>query len=61
MQPLPAAPCEISTWSYKRKVSKNAHVVSARNSIASLSATLARRWTFASRKRYWRSIGATNV
>ena len=31
MQPLPAAPFEISTWVYKRKVSKNAHVVWARN------------------------------
>ncbi|TFC33906.1 IS21 family transposase [Cryobacterium sp. MDB1-18-2] len=31
MQPLPAAPFEISTWSYKRKVNKNAHVVWARN------------------------------
>jgi hypothetical protein len=31
LQPPPAAPCEISTWSYKRKVSKNAHVVWARN------------------------------
>jgi transposase len=31
MQPLPAAPFEISTWSYKRKVGKNAHVVWAKN------------------------------
>ncbi|MBG6181906.1 hypothetical protein IWX62_003131 [Arthrobacter sp. CAN_A1] len=31
MQPLPAAPFEISTWSYRRKVNKNAHVVWARN------------------------------
>jgi len=31
MQPLPAATFEISTWSYKRKVNKNAHVVWARN------------------------------
>ena len=31
MQPLPAAPFEISTWSYKRKVNQNAHVVWARN------------------------------
>lgn len=31
LQPLPAAPFEISTWSYKRKVNKNAHVVWARN------------------------------
>jgi hypothetical protein len=30
-QPLPAAPFEISTLSYKRKVNKNAHVVWARN------------------------------
>ncbi len=27
MQPLPAVPFEISTWSYQRKVSKNGHVV----------------------------------
>jgi hypothetical protein len=31
MQPLPAAAFEISTWSYKRKVNKNAHVVWAKN------------------------------
>ena len=31
MQPLPAAPFEISTWSYRRKVNKNAHVVWAKN------------------------------
>ncbi|MCY0905721.1 IS21 family transposase [Arthrobacter sp. H14-L1] len=31
LQPLPAAPFEISSWSYKRKVNKNAHVVWARN------------------------------
>jgi transposase len=31
LQPLPAVPFEISTWSYKRKVNKNAHVVWARN------------------------------
>ncbi|MBC7594811.1 MAG: IS21 family transposase [Kineosporiaceae bacterium] len=31
MQPLPAASFEISTWSYKRKVGKNAHVVWAKN------------------------------
>jgi len=31
MQPLPAVPFEISTWAYKRKVNKNAHVVWARN------------------------------
>ena len=31
MQPLPAAAFEISTWAYKRKVNKNAHVVWARN------------------------------
>lgn len=31
MQPLPAVPFEISTWTYKRKVNKNAHVVWARN------------------------------
>ena len=31
LQPLPAAPFEISMWSYKRKVNKNAHVVWARN------------------------------
>ncbi|RFA06663.1 hypothetical protein B7R21_19050 [Subtercola boreus] len=31
MHPLPAAPFEISTWAYKRKVNKNAHVVWARN------------------------------
>ncbi|TFD80618.1 IS21 family transposase [Cryobacterium sp. Sr8] len=31
MQPLPAVPFEISTWTYKRKVSKNAHVVWAKN------------------------------
>lgn len=31
MHSLPAAPFEISTWAYKRKVNKNAHVVWARN------------------------------
>ena len=31
LQALPAVPFEISTWSYKRKVNKNAHVVWARN------------------------------
>ncbi|SDO40917.1 Transposase [Cryobacterium flavum] len=31
MQPLPAASFEISTWSYKRKVNKNAHLVWAKN------------------------------
>ena len=31
LQPLPAAPFEISTWSYGRKVNKNAHVVWAKN------------------------------
>ncbi|MBP2215982.1 IS21 family transposase [Arthrobacter sp. CAN_C5] len=31
MQPLPAVPFEISTWSYRRKVNKNAHVVWAKN------------------------------
>lgn len=31
LQPLPAAPFEISTWSYRRKVGKNAHVVWAKN------------------------------
>ncbi|MDO5745935.1 MAG: IS21 family transposase, partial [Micrococcaceae bacterium] len=31
MQPLPAVAFEISTWTYKRKVNKNAHVVWARN------------------------------
>jgi hypothetical protein len=31
MQPLPAAPFEISTWAYRRKVNKNAHVVWAKN------------------------------
>lgn len=31
LQPLPAVPFEISTWTYKRKVGKNAHVVWARN------------------------------
>ena len=31
MQPLPAAPFEISTWSYRRKVNQNAHVVWAKN------------------------------
>jgi transposase len=31
LRPLPAVPFEISTWSYKRKVNKNAHVVWARN------------------------------
>ncbi|MEB0004996.1 IS21 family transposase, partial [Cryobacterium sp. RTC2.1] len=31
LQALPAAPFEISTWSYKRKVNANAHVVWAKN------------------------------
>ncbi|MGP9618443.1 IS21 family transposase [Arthrobacter sp. AOP36-A1-22] len=31
LQPLPAVPFEISTWSYQRKVNKNAHVVWAKN------------------------------
>ncbi|MHA7245161.1 Mu transposase domain-containing protein [Paeniglutamicibacter antarcticus] len=31
MQPLPAVAFEISTWTYKRKVNKNAHVIWARN------------------------------
>jgi hypothetical protein len=31
LQALPATPFEISTWSYKRKVNANAHVVWARN------------------------------
>jgi hypothetical protein len=31
MQPLSAAPFEISTWTYRRKVGKNGHVVWARN------------------------------
>ena len=31
MQPLPEAPFEISTRSYRRKVNKNAHVVSTKN------------------------------
>ena len=31
MQSLPAIPFEISTWTYRRKVNKNAHVVWAKN------------------------------
>ena len=31
MHSLPAAPFEISTWAYRRKVNKNAHVVWAKN------------------------------
>jgi transposase len=31
MQPLPAVPFEISTWTYRRKVGKNGHVVWAKN------------------------------
>lgn len=31
MQPLPAAPFEVSMWSYRRRVNKNAHVVWAKN------------------------------
>jgi hypothetical protein len=61
MQPLPAVPFEISTWTYRRKVGKNGHVVWAMNSTPSPLVTSDCPLTFAQRTPCWRSIAATSA
>jgi transposase len=61
LQPPPAARVKSAPGLTSAKSARTLTSSGHGTSIPSLSATSARRWTFASRKRYWRSIGATNV